>query len=108
MGVRARTLGGLEARLYSISWRLVQPFFPEIPRGGARSLLSFGGVFSHALLKEPSRGDFRSPTTIGAMAAAEEPAPALLVEPARAPCDNEAWASARRAAGEDRDSDDSP
>ncbi|WP_437953787.1 hypothetical protein WME98_26095 [Sorangium sp. So ce296] len=67
----------------------MQPLFREIPRGGERSLLSFGGVFSHAPLKVPSCGDFRSPTTFGAMAAAEEPAPALLVEPARAPCDND-------------------
>ncbi|AGP33460.1 hypothetical protein SCE1572_02385 [Sorangium cellulosum So0157-2] len=41
----------------------MQPFYPEIPRVGERSLLSFGGVFSHTLLKVPSRGDLRAPTT---------------------------------------------
>lgn len=57
---------------------LVQPFFPEIPRDGEWSLLFFGGVFSHALLKVPSRGDFRSQSIFGATVTAKEPPPALL------------------------------
>ncbi|AUX42151.1 hypothetical protein SOCE26_035780 [Sorangium cellulosum] len=59
---------------------LVQPFFLEIPRDGEWSLLFFGGVFSHALLKVPSRGDFRSQPMFGATATAKDPPPALLAQ----------------------------
>ncbi|WP_437681479.1 ATP-grasp domain-containing protein [Sorangium sp. So ce131] len=61
---------------------LVQPFFPEIPRDGEWSLLFFGGEFSHALLKVPSRGDFRSQPMFGATATAKDPPPALLAQAA--------------------------
>ncbi|WP_437317698.1 ATP-grasp domain-containing protein [Sorangium sp. So ce385] len=57
---------------------LVQPFFPEIPRDGEWSFLFFGGEFSHALLKVPSRGDFRTQATFGATVTAQEPPPTLL------------------------------
>lgn len=38
---------------------LVQPFLPEIQKGGELSLLFFDGVFSHAVRKRPQAGDYR-------------------------------------------------
>jgi glutathione synthase/RimK-type ligase-like ATP-grasp enzyme len=38
---------------------IVQPFVPDIERGGEISLLYFGGRFSHAIRKQPQPGDFR-------------------------------------------------
>ncbi|MET0595988.1 MAG: hypothetical protein ABW133_25025 [Polyangiaceae bacterium] len=38
---------------------LVQPFLPEIQTGGELSLLFFDGVFSHAVCKRPTAGDYR-------------------------------------------------
>jgi glutathione synthase/RimK-type ligase-like ATP-grasp enzyme len=39
---------------------MVQPFLPAIKTEGEWSLIFFGGVFSHAILKTPKPGDFRS------------------------------------------------
>ncbi|MBT8131764.1 MAG: hypothetical protein KJO35_05800, partial [Gammaproteobacteria bacterium] len=39
---------------------LVQPFLPAIELEGEYSLFFFSGVFSHAILKIPKQGDFRS------------------------------------------------
>lgn len=38
---------------------LVQPFVPEIASHGEWSLLYFDGVYSHAVLKRPTTGDYR-------------------------------------------------
>jgi glutathione synthase/RimK-type ligase-like ATP-grasp enzyme len=38
---------------------LVQPFVPEVASEGEWSLLFFDGVYSHAVLKRPARGDYR-------------------------------------------------
>ncbi|HEX5131622.1 MAG TPA: hypothetical protein VFX92_03945 [Candidatus Krumholzibacteria bacterium] len=38
---------------------LVQPFLPEVVTGGELSLLFFDGVFSHAVLKRATGGDYR-------------------------------------------------
>jgi len=38
---------------------LVQPFVPEVVSDGEWSLLYFGGVFSHAVIKRPAQGDYR-------------------------------------------------
>ncbi|WP_438020223.1 hypothetical protein WMF18_14635 [Sorangium sp. So ce315] len=61
---------------------LIQPFFPEIPRDGEWSLLFFGGAFSHALVKVPVRGDFRTQNMFGATVTAKDPPPALLEQAA--------------------------
>ncbi|WP_433936221.1 RimK family alpha-L-glutamate ligase [Sorangium cellulosum] len=63
---------------------LIQPFFPEIPNDGEWSLLFFGGVFSHALVKVPVRGDFRTQAMFGATVTAKDPPPALLEQAAAA------------------------
>jgi len=39
---------------------MIQPFMPAIQSEGEWSLLFFGGQFSHAVLKTPKSGDFRS------------------------------------------------
>ncbi len=39
---------------------MIQPFMPAIQSEGEWSLLFFGGDFSHAVLKTPKSGDFRS------------------------------------------------
>lgn len=39
---------------------MIQPFMPSIQSEGEWSLLFFGGAFSHAVLKTPKAGDFRS------------------------------------------------
>ena len=38
---------------------LVQPFLPEIQTGGELSLLFFDGVYSHAVRKRPTTGEYR-------------------------------------------------
>ncbi len=39
---------------------MIQPFMPAIQTEGEWSLLFFAGAFSHAVLKTPAKGDFRS------------------------------------------------
>lgn len=59
---------------------LVQPFLPEVASAGEWSLMFFGGVFSHAVLKRPAAGDFRVQEKHGGTAeAADPPAAATAV-----------------------------
>lgn len=44
---------------------LIQPFMAEIQEQGELSLLFFGGVFSHAVLKRPVLGEFRVQSEFG-------------------------------------------
>ena len=44
---------------------LVQPFLPQIASEGEFSLFYFNGEFSHAILKRPKPGDFRSQEEYG-------------------------------------------
>lgn len=62
---------------------LVQPFFEEIPATGEWSLMFFGEVLSHTVLKVPKAGDFRSQPDYGARVTAAQ-APPAVVEQARA------------------------
>ena len=57
---------------------LVQPFLDEIVRDGEWSLLFFGGVFSHAVVKMPAAGDFRVQGQFGGKHRPAEPSPSLL------------------------------
>ena len=56
---------------------LVQPFVESIESEGEYSLFYFGGAFSHAILKTPVAGDFRSQEEYGSEITAVEPEPAL-------------------------------
>jgi glutathione synthase/RimK-type ligase-like ATP-grasp enzyme len=46
---------------------LIQPFLPAVTSEGELSLLFFGGVFSHALIKTPKAGDYRTQGQFGAL-----------------------------------------
>jgi hypothetical protein len=46
---------------------LIQPFLPAVTHEGELSLLYFGGEFSHALIKKPQAGDYRTQGQYGAI-----------------------------------------
>jgi glutathione synthase/RimK-type ligase-like ATP-grasp enzyme len=52
---------------------LIQPFVPQVVDDGEWSLLFFGGVYSHAVLKKPARDDYRVQTYFGGSAVPTEP-----------------------------------
>ena len=56
----------------------VQPFMASVISEGEYSLIFFGGECSHAILKTPRAGDFRSQEEHGAEIRAIVPTPALL------------------------------
>ena len=45
---------------------LIQPFLPAVTDEGELSLLYFGDIFSHAVLKRPQAGDYRTQGQFGA------------------------------------------
>ena len=57
---------------------MIQPFMPSIRFEGEWSLLFFGGRFSHAVLKTPKAGDFRSQPDYDAKLRALVPPPEAL------------------------------
>ena len=57
---------------------MVQPFMPQVIEEGEWSLLFFNGRFSHALLKTPVNGDFRSQANFGARIQPRMPEPGVL------------------------------
>ncbi|MGD2115511.1 MAG: hypothetical protein PVG07_10685 [Acidobacteriota bacterium] len=57
---------------------MVQPFLTGIVEEGEYSLFSFDGVFSHAVLKTPTPGDFRVQEEHGGRIRTVEAEPALL------------------------------
>ena len=52
---------------------LVQPFMPSIARSGEYSLMLFGGIFSHCIVKRPKPGDFRVQPHLGGSEAPCDP-----------------------------------
>jgi glutathione synthase/RimK-type ligase-like ATP-grasp enzyme len=62
---------------------LVQPFIPDVLRGGERSLIFLGGELSHSLNKTGAKGDFRIHELYGGSVATHRPT-AAEVEVARA------------------------
>lgn len=61
------------ARCFADRRLFVQPFADSIRVEGEYSLFYFGGEYSHAILKRPKAGDFRSQEEHGAEHAAVEP-----------------------------------
>jgi glutathione synthase/RimK-type ligase-like ATP-grasp enzyme len=57
---------------------LIQPFLTAVTSEGELSLLYFGGVFSHALMKTPREGDYRTQGQYGAIERGIEPPPSAL------------------------------
>jgi hypothetical protein len=56
----------------------VQPFIENIKTEGEYSLFYFGGEYSHAILKTPTDGDYRSQEEHGAQISCEQPSEQLL------------------------------
>ena len=69
-------------RTYARRSFFVQPFVDGVQSEGEYSLFFFGGDYSHAILKKPRSGDFRSQEEHGADILAVD-APTALVEAAR-------------------------
>ncbi|QWP79293.1 hypothetical protein J5226_05290 [Lysobacter sp. K5869] len=63
---------------------LIQPFVPQVVEEGEWSLLFFGGLYSHAVLKKPAQDDYRVQTYYGGTAAVTEPPAPLLASARRA------------------------
>jgi glutathione synthase/RimK-type ligase-like ATP-grasp enzyme len=63
---------------------MVQPFMRNVITEGEFSLFHFNGEFSHAILKVPATGEFRSQEERGAEIRAIEPEPGLLASGSRA------------------------
>jgi glutathione synthase/RimK-type ligase-like ATP-grasp enzyme len=63
---------------------LVQAFVPEIARDGEWSLLFFDGVYSHAVLKRATTGEFRVQSQFGGSVDPVEPDAAILASAQRA------------------------
>jgi glutathione synthase/RimK-type ligase-like ATP-grasp enzyme len=68
---------------------VIQRLVPEIRTNGEISLMFFDGVFSHAVSKRPTGGEFRVQERLGGMIARTDP-PRTLVDRARGLLD--AWA----------------
>jgi hypothetical protein len=62
---------------------LVQELAPEVTDDGEWSLVFFGGVWSHAVLKRPAPGDFRVQEELGGTPRPERPHPTLVEQAAR-------------------------
>ena len=69
-------------RVFAARPFFVQPFIESVQSEGEYSLFFFGGDYSHAILKKPKPGDFRTQEEHGADILSVE-APAALVETAR-------------------------
>ena len=63
---------------------MVQPFVTEIESEGEWSLLFFGGVFSHAVIKRATAGDFRVTREFGGTHETVTPTPRVLDQAERA------------------------
>lgn len=59
---------------------LLQPFMPEVNSEGEWSLIYLGRRFSHAVIKRPAQGDFRTQDEYGARIEAIEPPDFLLAQ----------------------------
>jgi glutathione synthase/RimK-type ligase-like ATP-grasp enzyme len=59
---------------------LVQLLIPEIRTAGEWSLVFFAGAFSHAVVKRPRAGDFRSQHDFGGSVEPRTPPPSLVAE----------------------------
>ena len=63
---------------FSHSAFFVQPFIENIKSEGEFSLFYFGGDYSHAILKTPAEGDFRSQEEYGSAITSVQPEAAML------------------------------
>jgi len=61
---------------------MIQEFMPEVATGGEWSMLFFGMQFSHAVRKQPARGDFRVQELLGGTSTLEPNPPTDLIRQA--------------------------
>jgi hypothetical protein len=57
---------------------MIQPFLPDIERGGELSLIYLGGAFSHGIRKRPQPGDFRVQPEFDGIITPHDPLPEEL------------------------------
>ena len=62
---------------------IIQPFLPEILESGEWSFIFFNGVYSHALIKQAKRGDFRVQPAHGGSVHPQNPDQKLIETAAR-------------------------
>jgi glutathione synthase/RimK-type ligase-like ATP-grasp enzyme len=74
----------LFSRLLEEGDALVQHYQPEVVGEGEWSFCFFGGSFSHAVLKRPRKGDFRTQTELGGSRRLMPPPALVVTEAARA------------------------
>ena len=65
------------------SGALIQPYLKEIETTGEYSFMFFGGDYSHAVLKKPSAGDFRSQELHGGTSESTAPEAWMIEEAAK-------------------------
>ena len=68
------------AAIHKDSAAVAQEFMPEVQSEGEWSLLFFDGEFSHAVLKTPKAGDFRTQMNYGAVSRLASPDAALVAQ----------------------------
>jgi glutathione synthase/RimK-type ligase-like ATP-grasp enzyme len=71
-------------RMVQTSDVLVQPFLPAVTSAGEWSLIFFNGEYSHAVLKRPAAGEFRSQSHHGGSVTPGDPGEALIAQARRA------------------------
>jgi glutathione synthase/RimK-type ligase-like ATP-grasp enzyme len=59
---------------------MVQPFIPEVQSPGEWSIIFIDGTYSHAVMKQPQPGDFRSQTEFGAIITPADAPPSLIAQ----------------------------
>jgi len=64
--------------VFSARQAMIQPFRPAIQEEGEYSLMFMGNRLSHAILKTPKKGDFRSQEEHGSRISAAKPEPQLV------------------------------
>lgn len=67
-----------ESDLLPPDFALIQPFIPSVCSQGELSMLFMGNEFSHALMKTPKSGDYRSQTRYGAIEVNIAPPPKAI------------------------------
>jgi hypothetical protein len=66
--------------LSSTTQVMIQPFVDAIVDSGEWSIMFFGGVFSHAILKRPRSGDYRVQSEFGGSADRLDPGASLIAQ----------------------------
>ncbi len=82
-GDAAQDENNFRAMLAKHSEILVQKFIPEVQKYGEWSFIFFDGEFSHAVIKKPSKGDFRVQESFGGTISGQRPPRDLINQAAQ-------------------------